>query len=258
MRFLARIAAALLVLAAPAGAQEAAKGSVERDGRRLLDAGEAAGFRGVGRLNVAGTRFCTAALVSDREILTAAHCLFHPRTLARVPLSEFRFVPGQRKEQNLGVRRVVRVALPPDFVVRATPRPDDIGSDIALVELAAPAPEAAAPFGVGALTAGDAALTIVSYARDRSQAPSISEDCPVIGVSDGLLAVDCAVERGVSGAPVLAGQGEGARIVAVVAGMGSLPDGTGIALAALAAARIDALRADLAAQADAAGAALSR
>ncbi|MBP7003446.1 trypsin-like serine protease [Amaricoccus sp.] len=249
MRALAGLALALVAFAA--AGQEA---PVERDGRRLLDASEAAAFRGIGRLNVAGTRFCTAALVSEREILTAAHCLFHPRTLARVPLSEFRFVPGQRMEENLGVRRVARAALPPEFSAQAAPRAADLKSDIALLELDAAVPAAAAPFAVGALDPGELALTIVSYARDRSQAPSISEDCPPLGAIDGLLVVGCAVERGVSGAPVLAGQGAAARIVAVVSGMGSLPDGAAITLTALAGPRLDALRASLAADGEAADA----
>lgn len=254
-RLFRRVLGLALLLAAPLAAQEAAEpagpSAADLDGRRLLPPEEAAAFRGVGRLNVAGTRFCTAALVSEREILTAAHCLFHPRSLARVPLAEFRFVPGQRMEQNLGVRRVVRAAIPPGFVALAAPAANDLKPDIALLELDAPVEPAAAPFAVGALAADDDGLAIVSYARDRAQAPSISENCPPLGAIDQLLVIDCGVERGVSGAPVLAGQGAARRIVAVVSGMGSLPDGAEIALTALAAPWIETLRADLAAQAEA-------
>ena len=46
----------------------------------MLEAEEAVALRGVGRLNVAGTRFCTATLISETVIVTAAHCLFDPRT----------------------------------------------------------------------------------------------------------------------------------------------------------------------------------
>ena len=39
--------------------------------RRMLLPEEAVTFRAVGRLNVAGSRFCTATLVSPTEVLTA-------------------------------------------------------------------------------------------------------------------------------------------------------------------------------------------
>ena len=83
--------------------------------RRLLAPEEAVAFRGVGRLNVAGTRFCTATLISETVIVTAAHCLFHPRTRAEVPLAEFRFVAGLRMGKSAALRRVVRAVTQPDF-----------------------------------------------------------------------------------------------------------------------------------------------
>jgi len=64
-----------------------------------------------------------------------------------------------------------------------------------------------------------------------------------------VLVVNCVVERGVSGAPVLARDGAETRVVAVVSAMGALPDGAEFALAVLAQPWIATLRADLAAQA---------
>jgi len=218
--------------------------------RRMLLAEEARTFRAVGRLNIAGARFCTATLVSDREVLTAAHCLYHPRTRAPVPLSELRFVPGHRLDDNAGVRGVAAAAQPPGFVMLEAPTPDDLRSDIALLALDAPVDPLDAPaFATGPLLADDAPTTIVSYARDRAQAPSISEGCPAVGVIAELLVVGCEVERGVSGAPVFAGSGAEARLVAVVSAMGTLPGGGEFALSVLAAPWIDGLRADLAAAA---------
>lgn len=252
-----RAAAAALVAVAAAGQAAAGELLWPQDGaeRRMLLAEEAVEFRAVGRLEVGGGRFCTATLVSEREALTAAHCLFIPRSGAPAPLSGMRFVAGARNGTSAGPpRRVLRAAKPEGFALVQAPRPADLGDDIALVELDAPAAAEAAvtPFAVGPLFAGEAAPVIVSYARDRAEAPSINEACPAMGMVEGVLVVACAIERGVSGAPVLAGEGRGVRVVGVVSAMGLLPGGEDFALVAPAARWIDALRADLAAQAEAA------
>ena len=70
--------------------------------RRPLGDEEGRAFLAVGRLNVAGRRFCTATLIEPAVIVTAAHCLFHPRTRARVPLAEFRFAAGYRRGEAVG------------------------------------------------------------------------------------------------------------------------------------------------------------
>ena len=220
--------------------------------RRMPLAEEAAPFQGVGRLNIAGARFCTATLVSETEVLTAAHCLFHPRTGKPAALGEMRFVAGHRIDRNAGVRTVLRAAIAPGFALVGNPGPADLRGDVALLELDAPI-WAARAFAVGPFLEDDPAPMIVSYARDRAQAPSITERCPALGGLDAVLVLGCAVERGVSGAPVFVGEGARARLVAVVAAMGRLPDGGAFALAPLAAPWIATLRADLAAQAREAG-----
>ena len=188
----------------------------------MLDAEEAAPFRGVGRLNVAGTRFCTATLISETVIVTAAHCLFHPRTRERVPLAEFRFVAGLRLGKNAAVRWVARAVTQPDFAFEGFASPAGVVADLALLELSAPVTAAEAPaFETGPLRAGKGAgpLVIVSYARDRAQAPSI-EDCGLASAFHGVAALACGVDFGASGAPVFQGEAEGRRLVAVVSAMG--------------------------------------
>jgi protease YdgD len=208
---------ALLAAVTLAGAAEA-----QGPERRLLSIEEAVPFQGVGRLNVAGTRFCTATLISETVIVTAAHCLFHPRTRAEVPLAEFRFVAGLRMGESAALRRVVRKAIQPDFAFEGFASPKGVVADLALLELDEPvAPEDAAAFPTAEHREGGGPLAIVSYARDRAQAPSIETPCGVAAAFAGVLALDCAVNYGASGAPVLQGEGGDLRLVAVVSAMGT-------------------------------------
>jgi V8-like Glu-specific endopeptidase len=232
---LARLVVLLSMLAGAAAGEE----------RRLLEADEAAPFRGVGRLNVAGQRFCTATLISAQVVVTAAHCLFHPRTGVRVPLSELRFVAGLRRGEIAGFGRPVRAVSHPDFVFGA-PDFDGIGADLALIEIDRPVPEAdAAPFAVG--PPGEGALSIVAYRRDRAQVPSLEEPCAPVAAFAGIMALDCAITYGVSGAPVLA-LGDGRpRVVAVVSAMGRVTaEPRDVALTVLLAPELDRLMAALA------------
>ena len=203
-----RLAAALMLVAGAAAAQAPE--------RRMLDADEAAAYRGVGRLNVAGRRFCTATLIAPDVIVTAAHCLYHPATHARVPEDEMTFVAGLRLGEKAAVRKVVRAVTQPDFAFAGIADAAGVRADLAVLALARPVPgAAAAAFPTADWDADAGPLAVVSYSRDRAQAPSI-EDCPVEVTFGGVAALDCAATYGVSGAPVL----QDGRVVGVVSAMG--------------------------------------
>ncbi|MFT3973267.1 MAG: trypsin-like serine protease [Amaricoccus sp.] len=229
---------ALLLLLAGASVAAAAG-----PGRRMLGEDEAVPFRGVGRVNIAGSRFCTGTLIAPDQVLTAAHCLYNPLTGARVAPNEIRFVAGLRIEKKAAMRRVVRAVADPDFAFgRAGPA--GVAADLALLVLAVPIPaKAAEPFATGTL--GPGPFTIVSYGKDRPQAPSIEGPCGLISGYGAGLALDCAVTEGVSGAPVFEGEGDARRLVAVISAMGRTIGGGGrdVALAAKVEPALDRLQA---------------
>ncbi len=190
-------------------------GASAADTRRLMTTEEAPAWLGVGRVNSAGARFCTGALIRDGIVATAAHCLFNPRTTARTPLSEIKFVAGLMRGGHAGFRRISAAAIPPDYRFTGTADARHIGADVALLALDRPI-EAAQAFQTRRWGAA-APLTIVSYARDRPHAQSIDDACGVIGRTGTITALDCVVNFGASGAPVFARRPDGsATLVAVV------------------------------------------
>jgi V8-like Glu-specific endopeptidase len=224
MRIVAALTAVALAALAPLAAPALA------DGKRMMTEAEAAEWRGVGRLNVAGRRFCTATLVSERLAITAAHCLYNPRTKRAAPLEQFRFVAGLRLGAYAAVRRVTRTATLPDYRYSGEASLETIGADVALIELSEPIVEAA-PFAMSSGAGWAPAATVVSYARDRAHAPSIQQPCRLRRSWGRVAALDCDVTYGASGAPVFAGAGAGAKLVGVISAMS---DGGAVALAVLA------------------------
>lgn len=183
--------------------------------RRFLSDAEAETYRGVGRLAIAGRRFCTATLISDRLAITAAHCLYHPGTKRQVRLQSIIFVAGLRNGAFAARRRVVAATTPEGYLFDGTASLARIQRDLAVIELDSPIDrEAAAHFPLADSLASRA--SIVSYTRRRAHAPSIDAGCAVRGRMGAVAAVACRVDFGASGAPVFVDGPGGPAIAAVV------------------------------------------
>lgn len=207
MTALARFAAVLACVwvAAPGDAQQ-----------RMLTDAEAGIYAAVGRLNVAGRSHCTATLVSETRVLTAAHCLFHPLTERMVRPEHLRFVAGLRRDAYAGLRGVTRIAVHPAYVHDRGGGLAAASADLALLELDAPVTPAEAPaIPVGRWTF-DSDPHVVAYGRDRSFAASIRTGCAPGDLRENLVLIACDVTYGVSGAPVLQADADGPRVVGVV------------------------------------------
>ncbi len=175
------------------------------------------GWEAVGRVDIKDGGFCTGALIATDLVLTAAHCVFASDG-SPVDPARMLFRAGLANDTAIAEVAVVRTVVHPDYRPGPMVTPDDLRRDVALLQLATPIPAAvAAPFAVESPGNGDQ-VSVVSYAEGREETLSWQKVCSVLGKQQGMIAVDCDVTFGASGAPVLDRSFGRARIVSIISG----------------------------------------
>ncbi len=231
IRPLAALALALSLALSPA----AAPAQMPGDSRlQLLETGDAGrGWLAVGRLNVGENTFCTATLIAPDRVLTAAHCLFEASSGRRVNTGDIEFLAGWRIGRAEAIRGVRRVAIAPGFRMRSGQALSQVANDLAVLELDRPIRLTGLqplPLASGSPAAGSA-VAVVSYARDRAEAPSLQDRCTVMDRRrDGVLVMSCSIDFGASGAPVFSLDGGVPRVVSVISAMAETANGHSMAL----------------------------
>jgi protease YdgD len=168
-----------------------------------------------------GVEACTGIVVGDKQFLTAAHCVYNKAAGRFVSAQSVHFLLGYAR----GAYRVHRVAsrytIPPTF------EPTALQDDWAILHVSEPFPSEVRPLplasetpppGTGVKTGG--------YAAERLHTMTADQHCRITATfSDKkLVAHDCVVHHGDSGAPLLSANGddEGLILAINVAGYSKL------------------------------------
>jgi hypothetical protein len=168
---------------------------------------------GIGRISyeaspVPGAAICTGVLVAPDLVLTAAHCV---RSAVESP-ETLRFDAGWSGGDPSGRRLGAAVILADDS--------DSAGlaalqEDMALVVLDRAFPSDAFP-PISLTDPESGPFTLIAFDRSAPNQPRSAVLCRPLAKPPGLVALDCPVVSGNSGAPILQRDGEGWRVVAVM------------------------------------------
>ncbi|GBQ16054.1 trypsin-like serine peptidase [Swaminathania salitolerans] len=212
------------------GGADAVMDAADIAGRRKRHAValDRAPWRILGRVQTELGGRCTGFLVAPSVIMTAAHCLWLPRTGHYVQPASVHFMLGYDTGAWRGTARAIRFVIAPGYDPDHPLRTSQADRATIVLDRRLADRKELVPFARA--RTGDAAM-LAGYQQDRRELAIGDLDCRVTGVRGGLVDHDCKATHGASGAPLMIRQGEEWKIGGIdVTAMAQGSGGTAVAL----------------------------